>query len=120
MARKQLDDPLIRSVEAALRRMLAELLLPAKLSRGELGKRLGINPEVIPHLEAAGLIRPLGHPSGQQARYYSTATILEQAEDPRWLGKVVDLEYEFNQAKNRRRHGLGGPPPSLADTGEEA
>ena len=64
--------------------------LPARLDVDEAGWYLGFVPHAIPIIIRAGLLKPLGHPARNGAKYFATVTLTELRNDPQWLARASD------------------------------
>jgi hypothetical protein len=76
---------------------------PARLTAEQTAWVLNCAPHDIPILVTARLLRPLGNPSPNGIKYFSTAVVLEQAKDPSWLTKITNTVAQHWQKKNARK-----------------
>jgi hypothetical protein len=76
---------------------------PARLSVEETAWCLGFSAHDIPILISRGLLKPLGHPSGNTVKYFATTVIEALRADVKWLGKATDILTEHWRDKNNRR-----------------
>jgi hypothetical protein len=83
---------------------LALPLLPARLSALEAAWYLGFQPHEISILVGADLLKPLGHPSTNTARFFSTESLTVLRNDEKWLGKATDTISAYWRRKNRQKH----------------
>jgi len=79
--------------------------LPARLTAEQAGWVLNCQPHDIPALIHARLLKPLGNPSANGAKYFATADLLEMAKDRAWLVKMtttINTHWQKQNAKNGR------------------
>ncbi len=74
--------------------------LPARLEVEEAGWYLGFAPHAIPILIRAGLLKPLGHPARNGAKYFATVTLAELRNDPQWLARASDAVTRYWKHKS--------------------
>ena len=79
---------------------------PARLNTVEAGWYLGFPPHDIPILVNAGLLKPLGHPPVNGAKFFATAELAALRHDPRWLARASDAIVAHWRRKNRRRQAI--------------
>ena len=102
-------DPMVMKEEQA--RFLSLLgQLPARLTAEQAGWVLNCQPHDIPALISARLLKPLGNPSPNGAKYFATADVLETAKDRSWLVKVTNTISQHWQHQNARKHLAARPP----------
>jgi hypothetical protein len=77
--------------------------LPARLTAEQAGWVLNCQPHDIPALIAARLLKPLGNPAQNGAKYFATADVLETAKDRSWLVKVTNTICQHWQKQNTRK-----------------
>ena len=77
--------------------------LPTRLTAEQAGWVLNCQPHDIPALVNARLLRPLGNPSQNSAKYFATADVLETAKDRTWLVKVTNTISQHWQHQNARK-----------------
>ena len=65
--------------------------LPGRMSAPETAWRLGFEPDHIPMLVTAGMLKPLGNPPPGAMKFFLTAEIEEKKGDARWLNKATEL-----------------------------
>lgn len=73
---------------------------PARLTVEQTAWVLNCQSHDIPILVAARLLRPLGNPPANGIKYFSTAEVLELAQDKSWLVKVTNTVCAHWQKKN--------------------
>jgi hypothetical protein len=81
--------------------------LPARLTAEQAGWVLNCQPHDIPALIAARLLKPLGNPAQNGAKYFATADVLETAKDRSWLVKVTNTICQHWQQQNGRKRNVG-------------
>jgi hypothetical protein len=77
--------------------------MPDQLTAIETAAKLGISPHEVPILVAKGLLKPLGHPAPNGAKFFLTATLKDLERDEKWHGKVRDAIQEYWRYKNGRK-----------------
>ena len=83
--------------------------LPVRLTAEQAGWVLNCQPHDIPALIHARLLKPLGNPSANGAKYFATADLLEIAKDRSWLVKMTTAINTHWQKQNAaKRHNLSG------------
>ncbi len=82
---------------------LALPLLPARLNALETAWLLGFQPHEISILVGAELLKPLGHPSANTARFFSTESLTALRNDEKWLGKAADAISTYWRRKNSQK-----------------
>jgi hypothetical protein len=85
--------------------------LPARLSAEQAAWVLNCQPHDIPPLITAKLLKPLGNPSANSAKFFSTAHVLEQSKDHNWLVRVSNAIYTHWQGRNAYNRGRGDAGP---------
>ena len=79
--------------------------LPLRLTAEQAGWVLNCQTHDIPALVNARLLKPLGNPSRNGAKYFSTADVLETAKDRTWLVKISNAISLHWQHQNARKNG---------------
>ena len=79
--------------------------LPVRLTAEQAGWVLNCQVHDIPALVNARLLKPLGNPSQNGAKYFSTADVLETAKDRAWLVKMSNAISQHWQRQNARKNG---------------
>jgi hypothetical protein len=75
---------------------------------------LGFAMHDIPILVAKGLLKPLGRPTANAAKFFATSTIQELREDANWLSKATDtLRLHWKEKNSRRSKGKEQEPVVL-------
>ena len=80
--------------------------LPARLTAEQAGWVLNCQPHDIPALVAARLLKPLGNPAQNGAKFFATADVLETAKDRAWLVKVTTTINQHWQHQNARKRSV--------------
>ena len=81
--------------------------LPARLTAEQAGWVLNCQPHDIPALVNARLLKPLGNPAQNGAKFFCTADILETLKDRSWLTKVTNTINQHWQRQNGRKKNYG-------------
>ena len=81
--------------------------LPARLTAEQAGWVLNCQAHDIPALVNARLLKPLGNPAQNGAKYFATADVLELAKDRGWLVKVTNTICQHWQRQNGRKKASG-------------
>jgi hypothetical protein len=79
--------------------------LPVRLTAEQAGWVLNCQVHDIPALVNARLLKPLGNPAQNSAKYFSTADVLETAKDRAWLVKMSNAISQHWQHHNARKKG---------------
>ena len=77
--------------------------LPARLTAEQAAWVLNCQPHDIPALVAARLIKPLGNPPPNGAKFFATAEVLESSKDRHWLARMSATIYQHWHHKNARQ-----------------
>ena len=77
--------------------------LPARLTAEQAGWVLNCQPHDIPALVNARLLKPLGNPAQNSAKFFCTADILETLKDRSWLIKVTNTINQHWQKQNAKK-----------------
>ena len=85
--------------------------MPARLTAEQVGWILNISARDVPLLVAARLLKPLGKPPVNAAKYFPANEVYRLAEDVQWLAKVTDAIHLYWHNKNLRRN----PPGSSSN-----
>ena len=92
--------------------------LPVRLTAEQAGWVLNCQPHDIPALIHARMLKPLGNPSANGAKYFATADLLEIAKDRAWLVKMtttINTHWQRQNAQKKKpfangvENGCGGP-----------
>jgi len=78
--------------------------LPARLNAEQAAWLLNVNASDIPILIAKRLLKPLGDPARNAAKYFATVEILNLANDRTWLAKATDGIHGYWRNKRARRN----------------
>jgi len=79
--------------------------LPLRLTGEQAGWVLNCQPHDIPALVSSRLLKPLGNPAQNGAKYFATADVLETAKDRSWLVRMtttINTHWQKQNAKNAR------------------
>jgi hypothetical protein len=77
--------------------------LPLRLTAEQAGWALNCQAHDIPALVNARLLKPLGNPAQNSAKYFSTSDVLETAKDRAWLVKATNTISQHWQHQNARQ-----------------
>src|ERR1700679_3604110 len=77
--------------------------LPARVTAEQAGWILNCQPHDIPALVSARLLKPLGSPAQNGAKFFATADVLETAKDRAWLVKATTIISQHWQRQNARK-----------------
>jgi hypothetical protein len=77
--------------------------LPARLTAGQAGWVLNCQVHDIPALVHSRLLKPLGNPAQNGAKYFATADLMEMAKDRAWLVKVTVAINSHWQRQNSKK-----------------
>jgi hypothetical protein len=77
--------------------------LPARLTAEQTGWVLNCQPHDIPALVNARLLKPLGNPAQNGAKFFATVDILELLKDRPWLVKMTNAINQHWQRQNGRK-----------------
>ena len=102
--------------------------LPLRLTAEQAGWVLNCQPHDIPALIHARMLKPLGNPSANGAKYFATAELLEIAKDRSWLVRMtttINTHWQKQNAKNGRsvngsQNGHSPRPDLPVSTGSRA
>jgi hypothetical protein len=86
-----------------MERFLNLVNLPARATAEQAAGLLGFSPHEIPILTARGLLKPLGHPAPNAAKFFLTEAMKELRRDEKWMGKASDAISEYWRIKNNRK-----------------
>lgn len=78
-------------------------ILPARLDATQTAWFLGFEPHEIPILIAASLLKPLGHPARNSAKYFATEVLEQLHRDEKWLARASDAIRGYWQKRNARK-----------------
>jgi hypothetical protein len=77
--------------------------LPARLTAEQAGWVLNCQAHDIPALVNARLLKPLGNPAQNGAKFFCTDDILEILKDRSWLTKITNTINQHWQRQNNRK-----------------
>jgi hypothetical protein len=78
-------------------------LRAARASVQEAAWILGCGAEDVPELTRVRLLKPLGNPTANSRKYYSTKELMKLAEDQTFLSKMTNTLYRKWRDKNASR-----------------
>jgi len=88
---------------------------PARLTVEQTAHALGFQPNDIPILVRAKLLKPLGNPPSSGIKFFATAEILEHAKDRAWLAKATNaIHWHWRTKNGRRKNGGSDDSEALA------
>ena len=99
--RKSDDQPVLIANHA--RDLLNLRRLPAMLTMAQTAVLLNRRDHDIPVLVRAGLLKPLGDPPPNAAKFFATMEVLELADDRQALDRICAVLTEFWRDKNDSR-----------------
>jgi hypothetical protein len=79
--------------------------LPVRLTAEQAGWVLNCQAHDIPALVNARLLKPLGNPSQNSAKYFAATDVLELAKDRAWLVKMTNAIGQHWQRQNACKRG---------------
>ena len=82
-------------------------VVPARLDATHTAWFLGFEPQEIPMLVAAGLLKPLGHPARNSTKFFATETLEQFRRDEKWLARASDAIASYWRERNARRTTCG-------------
>ena len=74
--------------------------LPARLTAEQAAWVINCQPNDVPILVAARLLKPLGNPSPYNVKFFAASELLEQTQDRNWLAKVTNALNQHWQRRN--------------------
>ena len=77
--------------------------VPARLNAVQAAWFLGFEPQEIPMLVAAGLLKPLGHPARNSTKFFATETLEQFRRDEKWLARASDAIAAYWRQRNARK-----------------
>ena len=80
--------------------------LPVRLTAEQAGWVLNCQAHDIPALVNARLLKPLGNPSQNSAKYFAAADVMELAKDRAWLVKMTNTISQHWQRQNSCKRSL--------------
>ena len=102
------------------------LSLPGRMNAAETAWRLGFEPDHIPILVSAGLLKPLGNPPPGAMKFFLTAEIEQKKNDAKWMTKATELirlkvkDKNERAARNRTLKGSVPQPKATATNGNNS
>src|SRR5450432_3849342 len=95
------------NVTAQQTEFLSWKVVPARLDATQAAWFLGFEPQEIPMLVAAGLLKPLGHPARNSTKFFATETLEQFRRDEKWLARACDAICDYWRERNARRTNYG-------------
>ena len=95
------------NVTAQQAEFLGWKIVPARLDATQAAWFLGFEPQEIPMLVAAGLLKPLGHPARNSTKFFATETLEQFRRDEKWLARASDAIASYWRERNARRTTCG-------------
>jgi hypothetical protein len=95
------------NVTAQQTEFLSWKVVPARLDATQTAWFLGFEPQEIPMLVAAGLLKPLGHPARNSTKFFATETLEQFRRDEKWLARASDAIANYWRERNARRTACG-------------
>ena len=95
------------NVTAQQTEFLSWKVVPARLDATQAAWFLGFEPQEIPILVAAGLLKPLGHPARNSTKFFATETLEQFRRDEKWLARACDAIAAYWRERNARRTACG-------------
>ena len=95
------------NVTAQQTEFLSWKVVPARLDATQAAWFLGFEPQEIPMLVAAGLLKPLGHPARNSTKFFATETLEQFRRDEKWLARASDAIANYWRERNARRTTCG-------------
>jgi len=77
--------------------------LPPRLSAEQAAWLLNCQPHDIPIIAAAKLIKPLGNPTANCVKYFSTQDLLEASQDSNWLSRMANAVYRRRKTPQNQK-----------------
>lgn len=77
--------------------------LPARLTAEQASWVLNCQPHDIPILVASRLLKPLGNPPPNGAKFFSTSELLELMKDRSWLAKITNAVNQHWRNHNAKK-----------------
>jgi len=96
------------NVTAQQTEFLGWKIVPARLDATQAAWFLGFEPQEIPMLVAAGLLKPLGHPARNSTKFFATETLEQFRRDEKWLARASDAIATYWRERNARRQKVSG------------
>ncbi|HEY3853775.1 MAG TPA: hypothetical protein VGO67_05215 [Verrucomicrobiae bacterium] len=87
---------------------------PARLTVEQVAWVLGCQPHDIPVLVSCRLLKPLGNPSQNGVKYFSTIEVRDLTKDRSWLSKMTQTLSQHWHRKNLKVRPCKGPPSEPA------
>lgn len=82
-------------------------IVPARLDGTQAAWFLGFELHEIPILIAANLLKPLGHPARNGAKFFATQALEQLRHDEKWLARASDAICEYWRKRNAHNRSCG-------------
>ncbi len=66
----------------------------------DVARYLRTDSDGVSYLVSQNHLRPLGTPTGNKQKFFSTEELFQQMRDRKWLSKITNALYEYNENKN--------------------
>jgi hypothetical protein len=83
-------------------------IAPARLNATQAAWYLGFEQHEIAMLVGEGLLKPLGHPARNAAKFFATQTLDQLRRDEKWLARATDAIADYWRQQNARKRGACG------------
>ncbi len=91
--------------------------LPARLTAEQSAWVLNCQPQDVPVLVAARLLKPLGNPQPNHVKFFAALERLEQVKDRTWLAKVTNaLNHHWQKKNAAKKNALAENSPRVQST----
>lgn len=83
------------------------LSLPGRITATEAAWRLGFEPDHVPILVGAGLLKPLGNPPPGAMKYFLSCEVEQKKNDGKWFTKaseVIRLKWKEKNERAAKNH----------------
>src|ERR1044071_2956292 len=84
-------------------------ILPARLDATQTAWFLGFELHEVSSLVGASLLKPLGHPARNSAKFFATQTLERLRRDEKWLARASDAITNYWKQRNARKKTASGP-----------
>jgi len=78
-------------------------ITPARLNATQAAWYLGFEVHEITMLVGEGLLKPLGHPARNAAKFFATETLDQLRRDEKWLTRATDAIADYWRQHNARK-----------------
>ncbi|HTR43448.1 MAG TPA: hypothetical protein VMH87_17685 [Pseudomonadales bacterium] len=95
--------------------LLSVRRLPGRINVDQAAQLLGFMPHDIPILIKAKLLKPLGKPVQQAAKYFAAIEVERLAQEEAWLDRATMTIYKYLVGQNQRRIRTVGATPLIPE-----